>query len=311
MDGVLLVDKSRGPTSHDVVARLRRILGQRTIGHAGTLDPMATGLLVIGLGEGTKLLTALTDDDKAYEATLRLGIATDTLDAEGQVVATCDVPRGLDRDAVQRVADGFLGPHAQVAPAYSAIKRGGVPLHERARRGEEIELPVRDVVLHEVVVHEVTDGDVRLSLRCAKGFYVRSFARDLAERLGTVGHLVALRRTASGTLRIEDAVAYDALLAPGGRELAVAGMRSLVQACAGLPQVVLGEGPRADATHGRPVRRSDVVVPDLPLGTRVALLSPRPSLVALATVEADVLRIARGFNDSTARAERGITEETS
>lgn len=298
MDGVLLVDKSRGPTSHDVVARLRRILGQRSIGHAGTLDPMATGLLVIGLGEGTKLLTALTDDDKGYEATLELGRATDTLDAEGQVLATAEVPPGLDVASVQRAADTFIGPHRQVAPAYSAIKRDGVPLHERARRGEVIELPVRDVVLRRVVVHSVEGASIRFSLRCAKGFYVRSFARDLAEHLGTVGHLTALRRTSSGALDVANAVSYEALLGPAGRELATGATLTLVQACAGLPTAVLSETGLVDAKHGRPVRRTDVVAGTLELGSRIALLTTEPRLVALATVEAEHLRIARGFNDT-------------
>ncbi len=301
MDGVLLVDKPRGPTSHDVVHRLRRVLGQRTIGHAGTLDPMATGLLVIGLGEATKLLAALTDDDKGYVATLRLGTATDTLDAEGAVVATADVPAALELATVQAAADGFLGPHRQRAPAFSAIKRDGVALHELARRGEVVDAPMRDVTLHAVRVLGVDGVDVRFELRSGKGFYVRSFARDLAERLGTVGHLVALRRTVSGGMRIEDAVSFDDLLAPGGRAAAQAGMRTLVQACAGLPKAYLTPRGLEDARHGRPVRIEDVesLADTLGPGTRVALLSREPKLIALATAEPGRFRIARGFNDPT------------
>ncbi len=208
MDGILLVDKAKGPTSHDVVARVRRALSQRSVGHAGTLDPMATGLLVIGLGEGTKLLAALTDDDKAYEARIELGTSTDTLDAEGTVTETAAVPT-FDRATVERAVLDFVGTHLQVAPAYSAIKRDGRPLYELARRGEVVDAPTREVVLRTVAVGEISDRFIDIRMECGKGFYVRSFARDLAAALGTLGHLSALRRLASGGHRVNDALAYD------------------------------------------------------------------------------------------------------
>ncbi len=208
--GVLVVDKPRGVTSHDVVRALRRALGTRAVGHAGTLDPMATGTLVVAFGRATKLVAYLTAADKTYDAVLRLGEATDSLDADGVVTERADVPGALALDQVQAIADQFLGPHLQRAPAVSAIKAGGVRPHERARRGELVVPPMRPVVLHRVKIHGVDENpgvaEVRLTLSAAKGFYVRSFGAELAERLGTVGHLTALRRIASGRFHVDDSL---------------------------------------------------------------------------------------------------------
>jgi tRNA pseudouridine55 synthase len=217
--GVVVVDKPAGPTSHDVVVTLRRALGTREIGHAGTLDPMATGVLVVAVGEATKLVPYLTDAAKSYVARLRLGVATDTLDALGAVVEERAVPEAL-RDVLAR-ADASTGGAlaealaaelartAQIPPAFSAIKQDGERAHARARRGEEVVLPPREVRVHELVVTATGGGAepfVELRVTAAKGYYVRSLGRDLAERLGTVGHLTSLRRLASGTFTVDEAV---------------------------------------------------------------------------------------------------------
>ena len=209
--GVLVIDKPRGPTSHDVVARVRRALKTREVGHAGTLDPMATGVLVVAVGEATKLVPWLTAHEKAYRTTIRLGVATSSLDAEGTVVESVAVPD----DAFDRLEEALAAERArseQIPPAVSAIKIDGVAAHARVRRGETLELPPRAVAVHDLTVLGVRREahEIDLEIRCAKGYYVRSLARDLAERLGTVGHLTMLRRTASGPFGLDEAVALDA-----------------------------------------------------------------------------------------------------
>ncbi len=243
--GILVVDKPSGCTSHDVVAKVRKALQTRKVGHCGTLDPMATGVLVVAVGQGTKLVPYLTADDKHYEASLRLGVATDSLDADGEVTETASVPP-LTQEVVQTVADGFLGPHAQRAPRVSAIKVNGQRLHARARRGESFEAPLRDVVLHSVNVDEVAEDAVRFRLHAAKGFYVRSFGRDLAAKLGTVGHLNALRRTASGAFGLDRSVALEGLTAASliPLETAVGWVMDTVN---------LAPAQFEDASHGRRV----------------------------------------------------------
>lgn len=285
--GVLVVDKPAGMTSHDVVARARRALRTRAVGHAGTLDPGATGVLVIAVGEATKLVPWLTAADKAYTATLRLGVATDSLDADGVVVAS-ETPPDVDRDTVQREANAFLGPHRQQAPAVSAIKVDGVRLHARARRGEAVEPPFRDVELHSVVIDAVEGPDIHLSLRCAKGFYVRSFARDLAARLGTLGHLTALRRTGSGRFELADACRLE--------DVSHARLLPLVEATARvLPTAEVDAAQAADARCGRRLRglpAGELAI--LESGRLIAIVRPDPA-------EPGVHRVARGFVDVVER----------
>ncbi len=197
--GVLVVDKPRGPTSHDVVAAVRRHFGTRRVGHAGTLDPMATGVLVVLLGEATKLSAHLTRDVKRYVARVSFGAATDTLDAEGRIVRVKTLEPGwLTKDALEAALHYELERTLQIPPVVSAIKVAGRSAHERARRGEEIHLAPREVELHEATVRAWDDQGLEVELLVSKGYYVRAFARDLGEALGVPAHLAALRRTASG-----------------------------------------------------------------------------------------------------------------
>ncbi|MCZ7683091.1 MAG: tRNA pseudouridine(55) synthase TruB, partial [Sandaracinaceae bacterium] len=217
---------------------MRRALGTRAVGHAGTLDPMATGVLVVAVGEGTKLVRWLTSDDKAYRATVALGAETDTLDAEGTVVERAAVP-ALSVERVRDAARAFTGTFLQRAPAFSAIKVGGRPLHERARRGEAVEPPEREVTVHRLEVIEASADRVELELEVSKGFYVRSLARDLARSLGTRGHLGALRRLRSGAFDLRGALAGEVLerAAAGDEEARSAvreSLRGLGDACAGM-----------------------------------------------------------------------------
>jgi tRNA pseudouridine55 synthase len=206
--GLVVVDKPAGMTSHDVVARVRRLAGTRKVGHAGTLDPMATGVLLVGVNRATRLLGHLMLTEKAYDATIRLGASTSTDDAEGETLATASV-RHLTEDDVRSAAGRFVGELEQRPSAVSAIKVDGRRAHARVRAGEQVELPARPVTIHELLVTDVRQGDgtvdVDLSVRCSSGTYVRAIARDLGEALGVGGHLTRLRRTAVGPFVLTEA----------------------------------------------------------------------------------------------------------
>ncbi len=212
--GLVVVDKPAGMTSHDVVARVRRLAGTRKVGHAGTLDPMATGVLVLGVGRATRLLGHLTLTEKAYDATIRLGAATTTDDAEGEVVDTGST-RLLTEDDVRAAAGAFIGDLQQVPSSVSAVKVDGRRAYQRVRAGEAVDLPARPVTVHELVVSAVRPGeetwDLDVSVRCSSGTYVRAIARDLGAALGVGGHLTMLRRTSVGPFALAEAHTLDAL----------------------------------------------------------------------------------------------------
>ncbi len=210
-NGLLLVDKPQGLTSHDVVARVRRILHEKKVGHAGTLDPMATGLLVLAVGPSTRLLRFAQSETKRYAGAVQFGVATDSLDADGVVVEERPVP-ALTRDLVDAAAASMLGAQRQTPPMVSAIKIDGQRLHELARRGVEVERAPRDITISAFSLEPTEDPAVwRFDVECSVGTYVRVLLSDLAERLDTVGHLVALRRLASGAHSVEDAVTLEEL----------------------------------------------------------------------------------------------------
>lgn len=202
--GVLLVDKPKGPTSHDVVARVRRHYGQPQVGHTGTLDPMATGLMVVTLGKATRLAQFLEATEKTYLGTITLGVSTTTYDAEGEVVETAPVLE-LTVEQVEAAARGLVGELQQEVPAFSAVKVGGERLYAKARRQEEVELPVRTVVIHRLEVLRVEGAEVDVEVTVSKGTYIRSLAVQLGAALGLPAHLSALRRTGVGPYRVGDA----------------------------------------------------------------------------------------------------------
>ena len=210
-NGLLLIDKPGGVTSHDVVARVRRELGEKKVGHAGTLDPMATGLLILAVGPSTRLLRFAQNEVKRYVGTVLLGVATDSLDADGDVVAEMAVP-ALDAKEVQRTASAMVGTQLQTPPMVSALKVAGTRLHELARRGIEVEREPRTITIVEFHVTPTTDpARWDFDVVCSVGTYVRVLLSDLATRLGTCGHLVALRRLASGSHDVRDAVTLEEL----------------------------------------------------------------------------------------------------
>ncbi|MCS7338001.1 MAG: tRNA pseudouridine(55) synthase TruB [Verrucomicrobiae bacterium] len=217
-DGALLVDKPVGPTSHDVVDAIRRRFGIKKVGHCGTLDPNATGLLVLVLGKGTKLAEKLLAEDKVYQGAIKFGETTNTHDADGEVIATAPVPP-LDVDKLNAAAAGFVGDIMQTPPMVSAIKKGGVPLYKLARKGIEVERKPRLVHVYRFRFTDYCEPYGYFEIACTKGTYVRTLAHDLGQKLGCGAHLASLKRLASGRFRVEDAVPLDDLLKLSPEEL--------------------------------------------------------------------------------------------
>ena len=261
MDGVLVCDKPAGLTSHDVVARVRRLATQRRVGHGGTLDPPATGVLVMALGRATRLLPFLPTEPKRYLAEVAFGAETDTLDAAGTVTATAAAD-GVDTERLRAAMAGFLGPQEQVPPMVSAIKVGGERLYAKARRGEEVERAPRPIVIHDLELLGLAQGErpvATITVVCSGGTYVRSLAADLGRSLGTLAHLASLRRTAVGRFAEADAHTLEELAEPGRLEAAVldpaAAMASTAtRALTPAEASALANGRALDPTgHGDPV----------------------------------------------------------
>ena len=285
--GLLVVDKPAGITSHDVVARVRRLAGTRKVGHAGTLDPMATGVLLLGIGPATRLLGHLALAEKTYDATVRLGIATTTDDAEGDVLRRTSAA-GVSEDDVRAALAALVGEIDQVPSTVSAIKVGGRRSHERARAGEEVELPARRVTVHELTVHDVRRVedhvgvllDVDVTVRCSSGTYVRAIARDVGDTLRVGGHLTALRRTAIGSrergVGLGEAAALDELEAVTDREeLPLLSMGEAARRF--FPCVGVGPEEARWVGHGRRLH----LQPEPPHADPVAVLGPDGDLLAL------------------------------
>jgi tRNA pseudouridine55 synthase len=302
--GILLVDKPKGPTSHAVVERVRRALGAAKAGHAGTLDPAATGLLVICADEAVKLQHWLADGDKGYEATIAFGSATDTEDAEGQVVER-GAPDGLHADPIEEALRGFVGEIDQLPPMYSAVRVGGRRLHQAARAGEEVERSLRRVAVHALRLRSLSpvgeDGqrEARVEVHCGKGTYVRTLAADLGRVLGVPAHLRALRRTAASHFTVDGAIALEEAeaLADGGVERLRARLLPLADSLPFPPVAVDAAGVRW-LVNGRylPADGSD--------GLR-RVLGPAGELVAVGLVRRGELRPIRVFGGDPAREGTG------
>jgi tRNA pseudouridine55 synthase len=221
--GVLLIDKAPDMTSHDVVAIARRALGTKKIGHCGTLDPMATGLLMLVVGRATKIQDLLMSEDKEYEGTITLGTTTSTQDRQGEPLETREVPAFSEAE-IAAAFDAFTGAFEQIPPMVSAIKKDGVPLYKLARKGQEIERQARPVHVTGYQIKRVALPEIDFVVNCSKGFYVRTYAHDIGQRLGCGGHLSALRRTRSGKFTLERAVPVASLKTAPREEL----LRSMV-----------------------------------------------------------------------------------
>lgn len=219
-NGVLLVDKDPGFTSHNAVALCRRILHTKKVGHCGTLDPMATGMLIVVIGKATKMQDTLMCEDKVYTATMKLGIETNSQDADGEVVAVKPV-NGITEDAVKNAFRHFCGEFDQVPPMFSAVKINGVPCYKLARKGKEIERKARHVTVldYEITRIDLQQAEVDFTVHCSKGFYVRTYAHDIGQFLGCGAHLTALRRIRSGSFDISQAIDVPTLKACTAEEL--------------------------------------------------------------------------------------------
>jgi len=254
LDGILLLDKPAGMSSNAALQAARRLFRAEKGGHTGSLDPLATGLLPLCFGEATKIAGLLLGADKAYEAGIVLGTTTDTDDADGQVLRQRPVP-ALDRAAVEAALSGFTGVLRQRAPVYSALKQGGEPLYARARRGEAIEAPVREVVVHAIELLELQPGRLRLRVTCGSGTYIRSLARDLGEALGCGAHIASLRRLWVEPFRQPRMHTLDALQALAGDEAALdALLLPLAAGLAGFPRVELPEAEALRFGQGQRLR---------------------------------------------------------
>jgi tRNA pseudouridine55 synthase len=292
MDGILLVDKPRGPSSFAAVARVRRLLGVRRVGHAGTLDPLASGLLLVLVGEGVKLSPYLTGLDKEYRATVRLGVTTDTDDAEGRVLR--DVEAGhVDPAQVEHALDALVGAIQQRPPAFSAIKQDGQRLYRRARAGQAVEVAAREVVIHSILVERCVPPLVEFVVRCSKGTYVRSVARDLGEALGVGGHLAGLRRTRIGPFSVAEAV--DPFPAGHLPELV-----PLLAGLAHLPRIAVDEEGRRRIRWGQQEALEGRI--DATTEGPVVVVGPEGELLALAAVVGGKVGLRRVFGVEVARA---------
>ncbi|HEX8440288.1 tRNA pseudouridine(55) synthase TruB, partial [Archangium sp.] len=270
----------------DVVRQVRSLLRIKKVGHTGTLDPMATGVLPLCLGEATKVAGFITEGDKAYDAVVRLGAETDTQDAEGKVVAEAPVP-ALTSALLEEALGRFRGTFEQVPPMYSAVKVGGKRLYELARAGEEVERASRQVTVYELVLRDFNATQLRLSVRCSKGFFVRTLAYDLGRALGCGAHLEALRRTQSGPFTLAMSLPLGELPALLQEPQALA--RRLVpvsEALVDLPAVRVSAEEAARVSHGVPVE-----APALP--GRVRVVDPSGAVLAVAEVVRGRLRYLR------------------
>ena len=273
--GLILVDKPAGWTSHDVVARIRKVAGTRKVGHAGTLDPMATGMLVIGFNKATRLLTYIVDTTKTYRATIRLGHNTTTDDADGEIIQTRYANAVTTNDITSAVT-GLIGTIQQVPSAVSAIKIGGKRAYQRVRDGETVDIPAREVTVHRFDLEDIrraNDGktiDIDVEVECTAGTYIRALARDLGETLNTGGYLTALRRTAVGPYHIEDAVTIDEL----ADNFVYTDLSTAISRL--FPSRTISQNEAQDLTHGRRIaasERNDLLAATLQNGQAIALIT--------------------------------------
>lgn len=280
MHGILVVDKPTGPTSHDVVAKVRKALKEKKIGHTGTLDPLATGVLPLVVGSATKVARYLSGGDKTYRATIKLGINTTTLDAEGEVVSTRDV--NVSEAEVRRVVNSFIGEIMQVPPMYSAKKVDGQRLYALARQGVEIEREAKKIFIHELSVVSIDLPELVVDVRCSAGTYVRVLAQDMGDKLGCGGHLKDLRRLAAGPFVLGDAVKLEDIIE--NPEAAIARILPVNRALAMLPRIEVPQAIGRMVKDGYQLSVADLRTLDTPrfeLDEALALASDTGDLIAV------------------------------
>lgn len=282
---MLVVDKPAGPTSFDVVQKVRRALGADKAGHTGTLDPMATGVLPVCVGDATRLVAYLTDGDKAYDAVVRFGAETDTYDAQGKVVATAAVPH-LTSALVEAALTGFRGSQLQLPPMFSAVKVDGKKLYEHARKGEEVERTARAITVHRLELRDLSADSAHLFVKSGKGFFVRTLAHELGKALGTLAHLSSLRRVESGPFTIAQSVPLERIVEAGPK--AADWLVPMEVALSRLPALEVSAKDAQKVQHGGlvEVQTADALV---------RVMGPGGVLLALADVVQGKLKYRRVF----------------
>lgn len=268
-EGLLVIDKPSGPTSHDVVAMVRRATGIKRVGHAGTLDPLATGVVVVGVGRATRLLRYVQDSRKEYIAQVRFGIATDSLDADGREISRAPMP--LTEGQVASALSGFRGIIQQTPPMVSAIQVGGRRLHEMARAGQEVERQPRSVEVFQIEVVGFEGGEfpsATIAVECSKGTYIRVLADDIARVLGGRAHLEGLRRTRVGSFGLDQALSLDDL------DRWEASLLPLATAVGPMPRLVVNDAQRLRTSHGRTLEAAGMEGP-------IAVMDPAGDLIAV------------------------------
>jgi len=294
LHGIVLLDKPLGLSSNQALQAVRRLLRAAKGGHAGALDPLATGLLPLCFGEATKLAGSLLGSRKAYAAECKLGITTETDDGEGDVVRRRPVP-ALDDAAIEAALAPLRGRIAQVPPMYSALKRDGEPLYVKARRGESVDVAAREVEVHQLVLVSRSDDTLRLHVECGSGTYVRSLARDLGEALGCGAHLTALRRLWVDPFREPHMVTLEALQAAAGQgdDALLSLLLPVSAGLVGVPEVRLDEAQGMAIARGQSIHLDDATIPP----GRCAAYASDGALLALIELDAQrKTRILRGFN---------------
>src|SRR5262245_37163736 len=287
MHGLLIIDKPAGPTSHDVVARVRRALRTKRVGHTGTLDPLATGVLPLVVGSATRLASLLSGADKEYVATIRLGRVTDTYDAAALDGPPPELPTGIDAAVLDAALNQFRGTFQQVPPAFSAKKIGGVPAYKLARRQAPVQPTAGKVTVRDLILERYADGLAKVRVTASAGFYVRSLAHDVGQCLGCGAYLETLRRVGVGTYREDSAIRLDDV----ERESAGAArwIIPMEQLLPEIPAVVLNERAVRRATHGNEIMSEDVTVPGPVGATKYRLLDSSGRLIAIAEALPDGL----------------------
>ena len=285
VEGVLPIDKPAGPTSHDMVARARRALGTRRVGHTGTLDPFASGLLLLCVGRATRIAEFLSGMDKRYSTVVRLGVSTDTLDATGVVTAEHDTS-GITRAAVEDALALQRGAILQVPPAYSAKKIRGERAYDLARQGRDVELDAVPVTIHELIITRFELPDVHIDVTCGSGTYIRAIARDLGDALGVGAHLTALRRTAVGPHSVDGAVTAEDL--DTRPDSVIAAMIPALDALGAMPHIALCDDDVVHIRHGRAILHDTDAV-------GAVALEAGGELVAIAEADAGRIRPRKVF----------------
>jgi tRNA pseudouridine55 synthase len=285
-NGVLNIDKPAGWTSHDVVSRARKLLKIKKIGHAGTLDPDATGVLILCIGKATKLAEYLMGMDKEYEAVMRLGETTSTQDASGEILEKKEWD-GIKEEELIGCFSRFTGEIAQIPSAYSAIKIGGIPSYQRARKGEEVNIPVRKVKIFRIDYLGREGANVSLKIHCSKGTYIRTLCHDMWGVLGPGAHVSSLRRTRSGKFSVEDSISLEKLTDYVESDQMEREIYGMDEAMNGFPSILLDEADEKKTIHGTPLVLKEGEGGALLTGSLVCLKSQSGNLVALGVFEGE------------------------